>query len=78
WNNMNQKVGTKSIQWDARSTDVVCPTEEFPYLYTHKNSMDGFDITPPDDGSFAVTIKAAKLLTLLLAFIPVAVSFSPY
>ncbi|KAJ8044682.1 Phospholipase B1, membrane-associated [Holothuria leucospilota] len=72
WNNMNQKEGEKSNQWDARSDELLCPTEEFPYLYTRKNSEDDFDITPPGDGSSGVT--AVRLTTVLLAIVSFVLS----
>ncbi|PIK37687.1 putative phospholipase B1, membrane-associated [Apostichopus japonicus] len=74
WNNMMEKVGEKSIEWDETATDVLCPTEEFPYIYTKLNSQSDFDITPP--GSFAITIKSSKLFTFLLALLPFSMFLS--
>nr|XP_002121478.1 phospholipase B1, membrane-associated-like [Ciona intestinalis] len=37
WNNMLQPVGAKTTEWDI--TDLLCPSEEFPYIFTNLNSV---------------------------------------
>ena len=37
WNNMLQPVGKKSMTINI-GEDIICPTEEHPYIFTSKNS----------------------------------------
>ncbi|RUS83620.1 hypothetical protein EGW08_008588 [Elysia chlorotica] len=45
WNNMFEPVGNKTTQVDWYDTEIVCPTEEFPFLFTNQNS-DVADYAP--------------------------------
>ncbi|RUS83619.1 hypothetical protein EGW08_008587 [Elysia chlorotica] len=38
WNNMFEPVGNKSTDVVWYETDIICPTEESPYLFTSQNS----------------------------------------
>ncbi|CAF1089174.1 unnamed protein product [Rotaria sordida] len=38
WNNMFESVGTKKTSWH-HGEPLECPTEDHPYIYTSKNSM---------------------------------------
>jgi phospholipase B1 len=37
WNNMLQPVGKKATTWRI-GEDIICPSEEQPYIFTSKNS----------------------------------------
>lgn len=39
WNNMMEPVGQKTIDWSKELERFICPTDEFPYIRTWKNSM---------------------------------------
>ncbi|KAK3696469.1 hypothetical protein RRG08_011471, partial [Elysia crispata] len=63
WNNMFEPVGNKTAQVNWYDTEVVCPTEEFPYLFTNQNS-DIADFMPPATGSFLIdSYRLVKLAT---------------
>lgn len=38
WNNVMQPVGKKFPDWKETYEEIVCPTEEWPYIATYKNS----------------------------------------
>ncbi|KAK3768022.1 hypothetical protein RRG08_045036 [Elysia crispata] len=38
WNNMFEPVGNKTTNVHWYETDIICPTEEFPFLFTNQNS----------------------------------------
>ena len=39
WNNMFQRVGNKSSNFQMSSTTMLCPTEDEPFIYTILNSL---------------------------------------
>ncbi|KAK3768019.1 hypothetical protein RRG08_045034 [Elysia crispata] len=60
---MFEPVGNKTAQVNWYDTEVVCPTEEFPYLFTNQNS-DIADFTPPATDSFLIdSYRRVKLAT---------------
>lgn len=38
WNNLMEPVGEKSTNWPELFSPLLCPTEDHPFIYTHKNS----------------------------------------
>ncbi|XP_071784568.1 phospholipase B1, membrane-associated-like isoform X1 [Asterias amurensis] len=48
WNNMIQPVGYKDRSWTP-GEDIRCPSEDFPFLYTNKNSRDSWSGQDSDE-----------------------------
>uniref|UniRef100_H2XPU5 Uncharacterized protein n=2 Tax=Ciona intestinalis TaxID=7719 RepID=H2XPU5_CIOIN len=51
WNNMMEPVGSKTTVWGI--TDLKCPTQENPYIFTSKNSKPA--IVPTDSPTTTTT-----------------------
>ncbi|XP_054759869.2 phospholipase B1, membrane-associated-like [Lytechinus pictus] len=58
WNNMIEPVGQKREEWNPSVTNISCPTEEFPYIYTNLNSKpeywDPTQPAPTTEGSASI------------------------
>ncbi|XP_030854381.1 phospholipase B1, membrane-associated [Strongylocentrotus purpuratus] len=73
WNNMIEPVGNKRVTWDPTVTDISCPTEEFPYIYTNLNSQPEYweatTPAPPAEGGASITHFSRVFVFCLLCII---------
>ncbi|XP_072170084.1 phospholipase B1, membrane-associated-like [Diadema setosum] len=73
WNNMIEPVGAKRTSWNPGS-NISCPTEAFPYIYTNLNSRGLFTNPPPtEDSGRACLVHTSLTFVLMVASLTLVV-----